>query len=185
MWMVKHCNYNLWALINATDYSIELIEHNLCHDSLCLGIGQSTCSFLSHCNLGTCWKTIVQKGKQSRLAENRLTLPRHEKHCNMSHPSRHVELLIVSWSIQNNHPLGHLQQILALYSTNPHMMSFSNDEKNYGDGYLCVRINIKPVSRHFSWCKLVCCSQGPRAILNVYFCILLAMQACFIIGPRR
>ena len=81
MWMVRHWNYNLWVLINAADYSITLLEHNLCHDNLCLGIGQSMCSFLSHCKLGTCWKTIIQKGKQSRLAENRLTLPRHEKHC--------------------------------------------------------------------------------------------------------
>ena len=32
------------------------------------------------------------------------------------------------------------------------------------------------------------CLQGPSAILNVYFCILLAraiLQACFVIGTRR
>ena len=32
------------------------------------------------------------------------------------------------------------------------------------------------------------CLQGPRAILNVYFCILLAgaiLQAFFVIGTRR
>ena len=32
------------------------------------------------------------------------------------------------------------------------------------------------------------CLQGPSAILNAYFCILLAraiLQACFVIGTRR
>ena len=32
------------------------------------------------------------------------------------------------------------------------------------------------------------CLQGPSAILNVYFCILLAraiLQECFVIGTRR
>ena len=35
---------------------------------------------------------------------------------------------------------------------------------------------------------IIHCLQGPSAILNVYFCILLAraiLQACFVIGKSR
>lgn len=57
----------LQVLIDAANYSIKLIECDLCHNKFCLGVGRSTCSFLSHRDSGTCQKTIARKEKQSML----------------------------------------------------------------------------------------------------------------------
>ena len=76
-------------------------------------------------------KQSYRKENRAGWMQNRLPLPRHKKHCNVSHPSRHVELLIVSWTIQNDHPLGHLQQILALQQITQFLQIKDNCYSNF------------------------------------------------------